>query len=50
MYVVDVASLYLAIMNNVDPWSMRTITDLKSQLSSQTKIMDNLRREAEDLL
>ncbi|UCD73516.1 MAG: bifunctional phosphoglucose/phosphomannose isomerase, partial [Candidatus Bathyarchaeota archaeon] len=50
MYVVDVASLYLAIMNEVDPWSMRSITELKSRLSKQTKTMDSIKKEAEDLL
>lgn len=50
MYVVDVASLYLAIMSDVDPWSMRSITTLKNQLSRQTKTMDKIRKEVKDLL
>ena len=50
MYTVDVASIYLAVMNGVDPLSMKSITILKSQLAARTKTMDRIHRDIKALL
>ncbi len=50
MYVADVASIYLAVMNGVDSMSMRSITDLKNRLDDQTRSSNRLREKAKALL
>ncbi len=50
MYTVDVASIYLAVMHDVDPLSMRSISDLKSQLAARTKTMDRIHNDVKALL
>jgi len=50
MYIVDVASIYLAVMNNIDPLSMKSISSLKSQLAARTKTMDRIHSDIKALL
>lgn len=50
MYIVDVASIYLAVLNGVDPLSMKSITALKSQLGEHTKILDHVKKEFDAIM
>ena len=50
MYVVDVASIYLAVLNGVDPMAMLSITKLKAQLSDRTKVIDRVENEVAVIL
>lgn len=50
MYVVDVASIYLAVLNGVDSMSMHSITDLKKRLDEQMKSKDRMHEKVKALL
>jgi glucose/mannose-6-phosphate isomerase len=50
MYTVDAASIYLAVMHDIDPLSMKSISALKSQLAARTKTMDRIHNDMKSLL
>ncbi len=50
MYIVDVASIYLAVLNGVDPTATTSINKLKSQLGDRTKVIDHVKKEVDAIL